>query len=71
MPLAIIERSQGGQVTVVNTDQITYLRQDAYGTTIHFASGEHVNSSLEMDALLAKLSGQGMEPAETLLIKER
>ena len=70
MPFAIIERSPGGQVTVVNTEQITYLRQDSYGTTIHFASGEHVNSPLEMDALLARLSGEPSKAPETLLIKE-
>jgi DNA-binding LytR/AlgR family response regulator len=67
MAFTIIERSAGGQITVVNTDQITYLRQDAYGTAIHFTSGEHINSPMEMDALLETL--QGRTP-ETLLIKQ-
>lgn len=67
MAFTIIERSVGGQVTVINTDQITYLRQDSYGTSIHFASGEHVNCPMEMDALLETL--QGRTP-ETLLIKQ-
>jgi hypothetical protein len=71
MPFAIIERSPSGQVTVVNTDQITYLRQDSYGTTVHFSSGEHVNCTLEIDALMARLSGAAPEAAESLLIKER
>jgi hypothetical protein len=71
MAFAIIERSHVGQVTVVNTDQITYLRQDSYGTTIHFASGEHVNSPLEMDALLARLTGEAPDSSESLLIKQR
>jgi DNA-binding LytR/AlgR family response regulator len=67
MAFTIIERSAGGQITVVNTDQITYLRQDAYGTAIHFTSGEHINSPMEMDPLLETL--QGRTP-ETLLIKQ-
>ena len=71
MTLAIIERNPNGQVTVVNTDQITYLRQDAYGTSIHFTSGEHVNCPMDMDALLETLAGRSIQPdAETLLIKE-
>jgi hypothetical protein len=72
MSLAIIERSPSGQITVVNTDQITYLRQDAYGTSIHFTSGEHVNCPMEMDALLEMLAGNAAPAkAETLLIRER
>jgi hypothetical protein len=67
MAFTIIERSAGGQITVVNTDQITYLRQDAYGTAIHFTSCGHINSPMEMDALLETL--QGRTP-ETLLIKQ-
>jgi DNA-binding LytR/AlgR family response regulator len=67
MALAIIERTAGGQITVINTDQITYLRQDAYGTSIHFTSGEHVNCPMEMDALLQTLEGK---TPEMLLIKQ-
>jgi DNA-binding LytR/AlgR family response regulator len=67
MALAVIERSIGGQITVINTDQITYLRQDAYGTSIHFTSGEHVNCPMEMDDLLETLNGR---TPETLLIKQ-
>lgn len=65
MTLTIIEHS-AGQVTVVNTDQITYLREDNYGTAIHFSSGEHIICPLEVEALLAKLN---QPSAETLLIK--
>lgn len=67
MAFTIIERSVGGQVTVINTDQITYLRQDAYGTSIHFTSGEHVNCPMEMDTLLETLKGNA---PETLLIRQ-
>jgi hypothetical protein len=65
MNLTTIEHS-AGQVTVVNTDQITYLREDNYGTAIHFSSGEHIICPLEVEALLAKLS----QPSnEAMLIK--
>jgi hypothetical protein len=46
------------QTTVVNTDQITYLRQDNYGAAIHFSSGEHVICPLDMESLVAKLAGK-------------
>jgi hypothetical protein len=65
MTLTTIEHS-AGQVTVVNTDQITYLREDNYGTAIHFSSGEHIICPLEIDALLTKLS---LPSNEALLIK--
>jgi len=55
MTLTTIEHS-AGQVTVVNTDQITYLREDNYGTAIHFSSGEHIICPMEIDALLTKLN---------------
>lgn len=72
MTLAIIERNPNGQVTVVNTDQITYLRQDAYGTSIHFTSGEHINCPMEIDALLETLAGRSqLGSTEALLLKER
>ncbi len=65
MTLTTIEHS-AGQVTVVNTDQITYLREDNYGTAIHFSSGEHIICPLEIDALMSKLN---QPTAETLLIR--
>ncbi len=46
------------QTTVVNTDQVTYLRQDNYGTAIHFSSGEHVICPLDMESLVEKLTGK-------------
>lgn len=70
MSLTTIERHPNGQITVINTDQITYLRQDAYGTSIHFTSGEHINCSMELDALLDTLEGRTLIGAsESLLIK--
>ncbi len=65
MTLTTIEHS-AGQVTVVNTDQITYLREDNYGTAIHFSSGEHIICPLEIDALLSKLNAPN---AEAMLIR--
>ncbi len=60
MTLTTIEHS-AGQATVVNTDQITYLREDNYGTAIHFSSGEHIICPLEIDALLSKLNAPNPE----------
>lgn len=65
MNLTLIEQNEG-HATVVNTEQITYLRQDAYGTAIHFSSGEHVICPMDIDALVLKLH-QGT--AESLLIR--
>lgn len=65
MTLTMIEHS-AGQVTVVNTDQITYLREDNYGTAIHFSSGEHIICPLDVDALMTKLSRAG---AESILLR--
>lgn len=66
MPLVEIERSELGEVTIVNPDQITYLRQDIYGTSVHFSSGEHIICSAEMDDVVAQLNRQA---PEVLLIK--
>jgi hypothetical protein len=65
MALTVVE-IENGHTTVVNTDQITYLREDNYGTAIHFSSGEHIICPLEIDALLAKLNAPS---AEALLIR--
>jgi hypothetical protein len=65
MALTTIEHS-AGQVTVVNADQITYLREDNYGTAIHFSSGEHIICPMEIDALLTKLNTPS---AESILIR--
>jgi len=42
-------------LVVVNTDLITYLRQDTYGTAVHFTSGEHIICPLDFDVLLDRL----------------
>ena len=66
MKLAIVDNDEG-HTTIVNTDQITYLRQDVYGTAIHFASGEHIICAQEIDTVVAKLKN-GKDP-EAILIK--
>jgi hypothetical protein len=66
MPLVEIESSELGDVTVVNPDQITFLRQDTYGTAVHFSSGAHIVCSADMEQLIAQLNRQ---TPETLLIK--
>ena len=66
MLLVEIERSELGEVTIVNPDQITFLRQDTYGTAVHFSSGEHVICGADMEKLVAQLNRQA---PEALLIK--
>lgn len=73
MPFATIQHD-AIQTTIVNTDQITYIRQDGYGTAIHFSSGEHVISPVDIERLRPLLfgtaDGQGEHAAlpENLLI---
>jgi uncharacterized protein YlzI (FlbEa/FlbD family) len=65
MALATIEHA-AGQSTVINTDQITYIRQDNYGTVIHFASGDHVVCALDIDTVMERL---GSGASEELLVR--
>lgn len=67
MKLSVVEIEEG-HTTVVNTEQITYLREDVYGTAIHFSSGEHVICTMGIDTLMLKLQGNA---DETLLIKQK
>lgn len=66
MALATIEHA-AGQSTVINTDQITYIRQDNYGTVIHFASGDHIVCSMDLNVLMERL---GPQSAEAMLIQQ-
>jgi hypothetical protein len=66
MKLAVIE-VESGHTTVVNADQITYLREDVYGTAIHFTSGEHIICPGDIEALIGKLESR--QSTETMLIK--
>jgi hypothetical protein len=66
MKLAVVEL-EAGHTTVVNIDQITYLREDVYGTAIHFTSGEHIVCPGDISPLIAKL--QNPQTPENLLIQ--
>ena len=59
---------EGTQSTIVNTDQITYLREDNYGTAIHFSSGEHIVCTLELESLADWLC-LGTTPEALLITK--
>jgi len=63
---SLIER-EAGRTTIVNTEQITYIREDSYGVTIHFSSGEHVVCPMELDTLTERLFGA--QTPEQLLIQ--
>ena len=66
MALATLEHTSG-QSTVINTDQITYIREDNYGTAIHFTSGEHIICSMDIDAVLERLATRS---PEVMLIRQ-
>ena len=59
MPFVTVEHDSN-QMTIVNTDQVTYLREDLYGTAIHFSSGEHVICPMDIDAMAEKLFGKAL-----------
>jgi hypothetical protein len=71
MAFVTIEHGADRKVAV-NTDLIAYLRQDLYGTAIHFSSGEHIVTLLDLDELLRRLRGETAPLAsatEALLIQ--
>ena len=61
MAFATVE-NDAGHVTIVNTDQITFLRYDNYGTAVHFSSGEHIVCPMDIDVLLDRLRTAAPEP---------
>jgi hypothetical protein len=65
MAFATVELD-AGHVTIVNTDQITYIREDAYGIAVHFSSGEHIVCPMELETLRQRLFGENA--SEELLI---
>lgn len=68
MKLAVVE-NENGHMTVVNADHVTFLRQDAYGTSVHFTSGEYIVCPQDMDFVINRL--QDVSAPETLLIKTK
>lgn len=58
MPFRIVDQEEG-QVTIVNSNEITYLREDIYGTAIHFTSGDHIICPSDMETVLERLFGEG------------
>ena len=68
MKLAVVE-NENGHKTVVNADHVTFLRQDAYGTSVHFTSGEYIVCPQDMEFVIGRLEDHA--PPETLLIKAK
>lgn len=66
--MALIELETQGEShrAVINTDQIAYIAQGIYGTSVHFASGEYIVCVGDLDDVRQRLFGAG-EP-ESLLI---
>ena len=51
---------------IVNTDLITYILQDHYGTALHFQSGERIVCPIELDAVIQRLFGNDAPKAVLL-----
>lgn len=79
MPFRTVDQEEG-QTTIVNTNEITYLREDIYGTAIHFTSGDHIICPGELNTVLERLFGESAvrigtmphatpEPMESLLLR--
>ena len=67
--MAFVSIPQDGlQSTIINTQQITYLREDNYGTAIHFSSGEHIICTAELTSLADTLQ-LGTSPEDLLITK--
>lgn len=66
--MAFVELETQGEShrAIVNTDQIAYLSEGIYGTSIHFASGEYIVCVGELEDVRQRLFGEA--PAESLLI---
>lgn len=68
MKLTVVE-NENGHMTVVNADHVTFLRQDAYGTSVHFTSGEYIVCPQDMDFVIKRL--ENASTPEALLIKAK
>ncbi|MFM5949623.1 MAG: hypothetical protein ACKOPM_10410 [Novosphingobium sp.] len=66
MKLAVVG-VKNDHTTIINTDQITYLREGVYGTATQFTSGEHIICSQGIGPAVEKLKAP--HSVEALLIK--
>ncbi|WP_296680056.1 hypothetical protein [Novosphingobium sp.] len=66
MQLVKFETQGESHTAMVNPDQVAFLAEGLYGTSIHFASGEYVICHGELDDIAHKLFGP--KPASEYLI---
>ncbi|PKB14203.1 hypothetical protein B0I00_2835 [Novosphingobium kunmingense] len=59
MRLVMFETQGESHTAAVNPDQVAFLAQGLYGTSIHFGSGEYVICTLEIEDVAARLSASG------------
>lgn len=57
--MAYIELETQGEShrAVINTEQIAYLSEGIYGTSVHFSSGEYLVCVGELDDIVRRLFG--------------
>ncbi|MFM5886500.1 MAG: hypothetical protein ACKOQ3_14430 [Novosphingobium sp.] len=59
MHLVKFETQGESQTAMVNPQQVAYIAEGLYGTSIHFASGEYVICHGELDDIAKRLSEGG------------
>jgi hypothetical protein len=70
MALVEIETQGESHRVVINTDQIAYIGEGIYGTSVHFASGEYVVCIGDLEDVKQRLFGSA-EPESLLIAKPR
>lgn len=58
MPLVKFETQGESHTAMVNPDQVAFIAEGLYGTSIHFASGEYVICHGELDDVAQRLFGK-------------
>ena len=66
MHLVKFETQGESHTAMVNPDQVAFIAEGLYGTSIHFASGEYVICHGELDDVAQRLFGNA--PREDYLI---
>lgn len=59
MHLVKFETQGESHTAMVNPDQVAFIAEGLYGTSIHFASGEYVICHGELDDVAQRLFGGG------------
>lgn len=70
MRLVKIDTQGESHTAIVNPDQIAYLAEGIYGTSIHFSSGEYIVCQGELNEVAERLFGEA-EAGDYLIIPDK